>query len=122
MGKLLPNQLDKMPDLTESACKEIDTEAYYLPDHVGQYDKYLLETLRAVCAGCPVKRPCLKYAMRNERFGIWGGLTSAERAALLESHNRKGSTGFAVIMGKADAKQAVEALKLVGITVEEALS
>lgn len=122
MGKLLPNHLDRMPDLSDSACRELDTELWYLPDHAGQYDRHLLQTLRAVCAGCPVKVACLKYSLRNERFGVWGGLTAAERAALLEATNNKASTGYAVIMGKADAIEADKALRMVGITVDEVLN
>lgn len=32
------------------------------------------------CAKCPVRLACLAYALRrNERLGIWGGLTERER-------------------------------------------
>jgi WhiB family redox-sensing transcriptional regulator len=38
---------------------------------------------KRVCADCPVRRECLDYAMRvHEPFGIWGGLTEAERRQL----------------------------------------
>lgn len=34
---------------------------------------------KAVCAGCPVRRECLAFALRTrERHGIWGGLTEYE--------------------------------------------
>ena len=35
---------------------------------------------KAICAGCPVREPCLAAAMRNgEKHGIWGGLSERER-------------------------------------------
>ena len=36
----------------------------------------------AVCAECPVQRLCLTYALANEEFGVWGGATESQRAAL----------------------------------------
>lgn len=37
----------------------------------------------AICSGCPVREPCLKYALDNvERFGIFGGTTEKERRRL----------------------------------------
>jgi WhiB family transcriptional regulator, redox-sensing transcriptional regulator len=38
---------------------------------------------RQVCAACPVRQPCLDYAITNRIVhGIWGGLTGRERRAL----------------------------------------
>ena len=40
-------------------------------------------TAKRICADCPVRQECLDYAMRvHEPFGIWGGLTEAERRQL----------------------------------------
>lgn len=42
--------------------------------------------LKAVCAGCPVKKECLSFAIENrEKYGIWGGKTSAERKNMLRT-------------------------------------
>ena len=45
--------------------------------------------LRAICARCPGRQQCLDEAMRMEgaasaqlRFGVWGGLSPEERAAM----------------------------------------
>jgi len=41
------------------------------------------EPARRVCARCPVRQPCLDYAISNRIVhGIWGGLTERERRAL----------------------------------------
>jgi WhiB family transcriptional regulator, redox-sensing transcriptional regulator len=38
---------------------------------------------REACAACPVRQPCLDYAITNRIVhGIWGGLTERERRAL----------------------------------------
>ncbi len=38
---------------------------------------------RQICAACPVRQPCLDYAITNRiAYGIWGGLTERERRAL----------------------------------------
>ena len=39
---------------------------------------------KAICAGCPVRSPCLAFALDSrEPHGIWGGLNEAERQAIL---------------------------------------
>lgn len=38
---------------------------------------------RKICRGCPVIVECLKHAIKhNEKEGVWGGLTPAERGAI----------------------------------------
>lgn len=32
-----------------------------------------------VCKTCPVKDPCLRYAIDNNEIGIWGGTTGKQR-------------------------------------------
>ena len=39
---------------------------------------------KAICRGCGVREECLTYALEiAEPHGIWGGLSEAERRALL---------------------------------------
>ncbi len=41
---------------------------------------------KSICQICPVKGPCLDYAMViREPYGIWGGLTESERRHHLAS-------------------------------------
>ena len=38
---------------------------------------------KKVCQRCPVREPCLDYAMAaGERYGVWGGLSERERRKL----------------------------------------
>jgi hypothetical protein len=41
-----------------------------------------INSLRTICAACPIWKACLTYAFENENYGVWGGLTSVERIAL----------------------------------------
>ena len=47
-------------------------------------DKADVSWEKTVCWTCPVRRACLAYALdTGEAFGIWGGLTTIERAVLV---------------------------------------
>jgi hypothetical protein len=37
--------------------------------------------LRRICGGCPIYKECLSYALGNENYGVWGGMTTNERNA-----------------------------------------
>jgi len=38
----------------------------------------------AVCSRCPVINECLEFSLRTkQRYGVWGGTTSAERLEML---------------------------------------
>lgn len=42
-----------------------------------------VERAKAICSVCPVIQLCLEYALEtNQRSGIWGGTTEAERRSL----------------------------------------
>jgi len=43
------------------------------------------KTAKAMCGECPVRAHCLVYSLEsNERFGIWGGTSPAERKRIRE--------------------------------------
>ncbi|WP_432491645.1 WhiB family transcriptional regulator [Kineococcus gypseus] len=58
-------------------CAQTDPEAFF-PEKGGS-----TREAKRVCQGCEVRRECLEYALaRDERFGIWGGLSERERRRL----------------------------------------
>jgi WhiB family transcriptional regulator, redox-sensing transcriptional regulator len=60
-----------------AACCGTDLDVFF-PER-GQ----TAEPARQVCAACPVRQPCLEYALSNRiTHGIWGGLTERERRPL----------------------------------------
>jgi len=61
----------------QAACHGTDLNLFY-PER-GQS----AGPARQVCAQCPVRQPCLEYALSNRiTHGIWGGLTERERRPL----------------------------------------
>ena len=60
-----------------AACRGTDLEVFF----PGRGES--AEPARQVCAACPVRQPCLDYAITNRiAYGVWGGLTERERRAL----------------------------------------
>jgi WhiB family redox-sensing transcriptional regulator len=44
---------------------------------------------KSVCNECPVREPCLEYALgRREKDGIWGGATERERRRIIRQRRR----------------------------------
>jgi len=60
-----------------AACRGTDLEVFF-PERGESAGP-----ARQVCAACPVRQPCLDYAITNRiAYGVWGGLTERERRAL----------------------------------------
>jgi WhiB family redox-sensing transcriptional regulator len=63
----------------EAVCRGVSPSLFF-PD---RGDMAVAQRARAICAVCPVRRPCLEYALANdEHHGIWGGTTGHQRAAM----------------------------------------
>lgn len=43
------------------------------------------------CGGCPVKGPCLDWAMATHQIGVWGGTTTSDRERIRRRRERKAS-------------------------------
>lgn len=66
--------------MTEASCRDYSAETFFPSDSVG------VAIARRICANCPVKQPCLDYALSEEIFhGIWGGASERSRQRLLRS-------------------------------------
>lgn len=64
-------------------CRGVDPEVFY---PVNEDDA---AQAKAICDSCPVRQPCLEWALTDrERYGVWGGLTERERRRLLR-HRRQ---------------------------------
>lgn len=67
----------KRTDWREDAlCPEVDPEIF----HPKQGES--IGPAREVCMACPVRRECAEYAIPNEPWGVWGGLSQRERQRL----------------------------------------
>ncbi len=71
-----------------AACKGPQAAVFFPPSHLERKEERDVRERRAkaICAICPVRRPCLDYALRiREPHGIWGGLNEIERKQLIAS-------------------------------------
>lgn len=66
----------------EAACRHRDPELFFPIGTTGPA-MLQIEEAREVCRGCPVKDPCLQWALESGvDHGVWGGLTEDERRSL----------------------------------------
>ena len=75
----------------EGACRGMDPEMFFHPDgERGPRRRNRENAAKAVCASCPVMQLCRDHALAiQEPYGIWGGLSEDDRAAIL---SRRGIT------------------------------
>jgi WhiB family redox-sensing transcriptional regulator len=108
--------------MAEAACAGTDTNLFF----PGPNDKADQAAAKAVCAGCPVRDPCLDEALHgpqaaSDDAGIFGGTTPAERARLriqARGHRLRQPTRY--YADPAAARQAKALADRVGITAAAA--
>ena len=65
------------------ACRGLDPDIFYPPTD----DE--ADAAKTVCVKCPVREPCLEFALRTrEAEGIWGGTTARERRRILRQRRK----------------------------------
>lgn len=65
-------------------CGQSDPDLAFKGDRNKEYEgnPQARARMKALCTDCPIREKCLDDAMtRDERYGIWGALTTAERDA-----------------------------------------
>jgi WhiB family redox-sensing transcriptional regulator len=74
-----------LPWRSKAACQGLDPEIFYpLSD-----DDLDAIPAKAVCAECPVREPCLEFALAvREKDGVWGGATERERRRIIRQRRR----------------------------------
>nr|WP_255413820.1 WhiB family transcriptional regulator [Pseudonocardia sp. MH-G8] len=65
----------------QALCTGIDTAMFFPTDDERLPQRHRRERVaKAICAACPVRRPCAAYALvHGELHGVWGGLSEADR-------------------------------------------
>ena len=69
----------------QAACRGMDSDVFFSAHKEARAPRARhIDAAKAVCAQCPVLHPCRIYALSSrEPYGVWGGLSEAERASIL---------------------------------------
>jgi WhiB family redox-sensing transcriptional regulator len=69
----------------QARCRGVDPQVFHPPED----DEVLEGEAKAICEICPVREPCLEYALAaREKDGVWGGYTARERRRLIRQRRR----------------------------------
>lgn len=79
----MANRRERLPETWKryALCRGLDTNLFF-PES-GRPQPWMKD-LKRRCRVCPVQEECLAYGL-FERFGIWGGLSEAERRKVQRS-------------------------------------
>jgi WhiB family redox-sensing transcriptional regulator len=101
----------KLPLLHQASCKGIINPNLFFPESKEQEAK-CLPIVRTICAGCPERKECLDYALKEQiPHGIWAGTTPAQRGFGQGFKNRK--------TGRVNRASAIRSLHSFGRTPKE---
>ncbi len=66
----------------DAACRHTAPDLFFPVGSTGQAVEQIAAA-KAVCARCPVREPCLEFALlTHQDAGVWGGTSEDERRAI----------------------------------------
>ncbi|MFC9359099.1 WhiB family transcriptional regulator [Rhodococcus sp. NPDC057014] len=85
--QLPPPRIDEWSWQYRGACRAMPSRMFFPSQNLrGPALRRLESEAKLVCAQCPVIEQCREYALDyKEPYGVWGGLTSAERRHLISN-------------------------------------
>jgi WhiB family transcriptional regulator, redox-sensing transcriptional regulator len=84
--------------MSQGKCRDMDPDVFFPSDGVG------VQAAQRVCLVCPVKAPCLEYALAHHiHEGVWGGTSERERRRLLRYRRAATAPMTAVVTTAATA-------------------
>lgn len=74
----------------QGSCRDYDDTLFFHPEgERGSARRKRAESAKAICATCPVLMQCREQSLKvREPYGVWGGLSEEERAAILADQQR----------------------------------
>ncbi len=64
--------------MADASCRHSSPDLFFPGE-----DQAAMNEAKRICAACPVKQPCLDYALDNIiKHGVWGGLSEKQRRAI----------------------------------------
>lgn len=72
------------------SCRGMDSSFFFHPDgERGPARAQREARAKEVCRACPVLEECRRHALTvHEPYGVWGGLSEAERDSIIRGHDR----------------------------------
>lgn len=76
---------------SEAACRSDEAGLFFAPSKEPTAARLSREeSAKRVCARCPVMLECREHALlQPEPYGVWGGLTAAERRVVIARRRRR---------------------------------
>jgi WhiB family transcriptional regulator, redox-sensing transcriptional regulator len=71
-----------------AACRDVDPDLFF-PLGTEGASLPQIEQAKQICRTCPVRPPCLRWALDHGVTGVWGGTTEEER----RKHRRSRALG-----------------------------
>lgn len=70
--------------MAHGLCRELPPSTFFPSDGVG------VDQARRICNTCPVREPCLEYALvERVDHGVWGGASERERRRILKRRRQE---------------------------------
>jgi hypothetical protein len=106
--------MNTIPDFEDANCKGLDPDLFYDDYLVTEFMDYDTDTkwesyistapkqhayLRRMCLTCPEVQECREWAINNEEYGFWGGMTATERRSERVMRNTR-VTDFSRLLDK----------------------
>ena len=89
----LPSLKEPMGDWVESAlCREkvrageAETSWWFPGD---KREMRIINIAKQICNRCPVQEDCLGWGIRNEQYGIWGGVGPRQRQYIMSEREKR---------------------------------
>ena len=80
------NVIHQRPDWQQDAACLGTGVAPFFPERSGEDAS---TQAKRVCADCPVKAPCLAYALEHNMPGVWGGTSGNDRRRMKRGTRRR---------------------------------
>ena len=75
--------------MSRGMCRFELGEVFFPTDGVG------VEIAKRICATCPVKGPCLEYALEHRiDHGVWGGTSERQRRRILKKRRLSANPAY----------------------------
>lgn len=73
----------------DAACRSTDPDLFFPVGTTGPALDHIAAA-KAICGTCPVRVPCLEFALEtNQDSGVWGGTSEEERRQLRRRRQRE---------------------------------